>query len=102
MSEIETVGLREFSNAVSTYVRRAAIGVRVLLTDRGRVIAELVKPGASAEGNAEVLSMHPKARELSSQGDLKLAATTSLKFNRGAPLAESVTACELINELRGE
>ncbi len=40
------VGIRKLKNALSRYVRRAEAGERVLVTDRGRVVAELVPAGA--------------------------------------------------------
>jgi len=45
-----SVGIRDLKNKLSRYVRRVAAGERVAVTDRGRVVAELVppSPGASA------------------------------------------------------
>jgi prevent-host-death family protein len=42
---METVGIRELKNKLSAYVRKAEAGDVVLVTDRGRVVAELVPPG---------------------------------------------------------
>jgi prevent-host-death family protein len=42
---METVGIRELKNHLSAYVRKAEAGDVVLVTDRGRVVAELVPPG---------------------------------------------------------
>ena len=98
----EAVGLREFSNAVSTYVRRAAIGVRVLLTDRGRVIAEIVQPNSSLLHGESKARLHPMAQELSNRGTLKLATSNSFQFSRGTPLVDQGTALAVINELRAE
>ena len=42
-----TVGLRELKNNLSEYVRRAANGEWVQVTDRGKVIAELRPPERS-------------------------------------------------------
>jgi antitoxin (DNA-binding transcriptional repressor) of toxin-antitoxin stability system len=39
-----TVGLKTLKNKLSEYVRRAAAGERVVITDRGRRVAELVLP----------------------------------------------------------
>lgn len=44
-----SVGLRELKNHLSEYVRRAASGELVLVTDRGRVIAELRPPESSPD-----------------------------------------------------
>lgn len=47
------VGIRELKNRLSEYVRLAASGERVLVTDRDRVVAELSAPRA---GSAETVS----------------------------------------------
>jgi prevent-host-death family protein len=45
---VRTVGLKTLKNKLSEYVRAAASGETVLVTDRGRVVAEIVphKPEA--------------------------------------------------------
>lgn len=47
------VGIRELKSRLSEYVRLAAAGERVLVTDRDRVVAELRAP---AGGAAETVS----------------------------------------------
>jgi prevent-host-death family protein len=42
---METVGIRELKNRLSAYVRKAEAGDVIIVTDRGRVVAELVPPG---------------------------------------------------------
>jgi antitoxin (DNA-binding transcriptional repressor) of toxin-antitoxin stability system len=42
-----TVGIRELKDRLSEYVRRANAGEEILVTDRGRVVAELRKPGST-------------------------------------------------------
>ena len=42
-----SVGLKVLKNKLSEYVRRAAGGETILITDRERVVAELVPPRAS-------------------------------------------------------
>lgn len=44
---MRAVGIRELKDRLSEYVRIAAGGEVVLVTDRDRVVAELVAPGAS-------------------------------------------------------
>jgi antitoxin (DNA-binding transcriptional repressor) of toxin-antitoxin stability system len=41
---MRAVGLKELKNRLSEYVRIAAAGERVLVTDRDRVVAELIAP----------------------------------------------------------
>lgn len=43
---MRAVGLKELKNRLSEYVRIAAGGERVLVTDRDRVVAELIAPQA--------------------------------------------------------
>ncbi len=43
---MRTVGLKVLKNRLSEYVRLAARGETVLISDRDRVVAELVPPGA--------------------------------------------------------
>jgi len=42
---MRVVGLKVLKNRLSEYVRLAAGGERILVTDRDRVVAELVPPG---------------------------------------------------------
>ena len=43
-----TVGIKTLKNKLSEYVRAAAAGEIVQVTDRGKVVAELVPPRAAA------------------------------------------------------
>jgi antitoxin (DNA-binding transcriptional repressor) of toxin-antitoxin stability system len=53
---MRVVGIRELKNRLSEYVRAANAGERVLVTDRDRVVAELVAPQAgTATGAADAL-----------------------------------------------
>lgn len=42
---MQTVGVRELKNRLSEYLRRVRLGERVLVTDRGEVVAEFLPPG---------------------------------------------------------
>lgn len=44
---MRTVGIRELKNRLSEYLRLVQQGEDILVTDRGRVIAELRQPGPS-------------------------------------------------------
>ena len=59
---METVGIRELKSRLSHYVRRAEAGEVVLVTDRGRVVAELRPPasGTPADIDAALLEMQRK------------------------------------------
>ena len=43
---MKTVGLKTLKNRLGEYVRLAASGERVVVTDRGRPVAEIVPPRA--------------------------------------------------------
>ena len=44
-----TVGLKILKNKLSEYVRRAAAGETIVITDRNRVVAEIVPPRREPE-----------------------------------------------------
>lgn len=52
---MRTVGLKVLKNKLSEYVRLAASGETVQVTDRNRVVAELVPPRPSRALSAEAL-----------------------------------------------
>lgn len=48
-----TVGLKVLKNKLSEYVRLAASGETVVITDRGRIVAEIVPPRSKPESVIE-------------------------------------------------
>ena len=46
---MQSVGIKTLKNRLSEYVRAAAAGETVLVTDRGQVVAELVSPRVRAD-----------------------------------------------------
>jgi prevent-host-death family protein len=48
---VKAVAVRELKNRLSAYLREVAAGEVVLVTDRGRVVAELRRPSAEALQN---------------------------------------------------
>jgi prevent-host-death family protein len=46
---MKAVAIRELKNRLSSYLREVAAGEIVLVTDRGRVVAELRRPSAELE-----------------------------------------------------
>lgn len=57
------VGIRELKNQLSHYVRRAEAGDVIHVTDRGRVVAELLPPGSTRR-----LDIHPVLLEMERKG----------------------------------
>ena len=50
---MHTVGLKILKNKLSEYVRLAAAGETVVITDRGRAVAEIVPPRKESESVIE-------------------------------------------------
>ena len=50
---MQTVGLKILKNKLSEYVRLAAAGETVVITDRGRAVAEIVPPRKETESVIE-------------------------------------------------
>jgi len=48
---MQSVGIKALKNRLSEYVRAAAAGDTVLVTDRGQVVAELVSPRVRADAS---------------------------------------------------
>lgn len=47
-----SAGIRELKDNLSRYVRRVEAGERIAITAHGRVVAELVQPGATTTGTS--------------------------------------------------
>lgn len=97
---MKTVGVRELKDRLSEYLRRIAAGERVLITDRGEVIAELGPPGTPSADP----SIPPGLRALARLGQLDLGAPADGKalypeFPRGK--RRKRLAAELLDEERG-
>jgi prevent-host-death family protein len=82
---MKAAGLRELENRLNEYIREVRRGERVLITDRGVVVAELVPPGHPPAGAA----LPPGLQALVSRDQ----ATVGLPNDFGAyPLLEPVLA----------
>jgi antitoxin (DNA-binding transcriptional repressor) of toxin-antitoxin stability system len=91
-------GIRQLKDNLSAYIRRVEAGERVSVTAHGRVVAELVPPGAAASGT-------PRSRweDLIAAGVLRAPAEDgnpfedwpNIRLPRGA-------AAELIDSDRGQ
>ena len=54
---MQSVGIKALKNKLSEYVRAAAAGETVLVTDRGRVVTEVVPPRVRADASAAEAKM---------------------------------------------
>jgi antitoxin (DNA-binding transcriptional repressor) of toxin-antitoxin stability system len=92
-ARMRAVGLKVLKNKLSEYVRLAAGGETVLITDRDRVVAELIPP---ASGRAEMLGDAALA-EAVREGWLTPPLVGAGPPPAGAPVA---TLAVLLEELR--
>lgn len=60
---MRAVGIEELKNRLSEYVRIAAAGERVLVTDRDRVVAELIAPQPGTPSTVADASLAEAVRE---------------------------------------
>lgn len=96
---MHAVGVRELKNRLSEYLRLVRAGERVLVTDRGEVIAELGPPG---EGAAQS-DLPRKLREMIRDGRaIPAVPRGDYKYPVFPRLAPDGTAERLIDEERGE
>lgn len=95
MSSATRVGVKELKNRLSAYLREVRKGRRILVTDRGEVIAELHQ--APQESQPEKRAIE----EWLQSGDIVLPARQKLPLP--APLVHlpAGTSQELLDELRG-
>lgn len=99
---METVGIRELKNRLSAYVRKVEAGGVVLVTDRGRVVAELVPPG----WQRPPIDIHPGLLELARRDGLRLPTRPNAPELYTRPLTRidlgGLTAQDLIDLERGD
>jgi antitoxin (DNA-binding transcriptional repressor) of toxin-antitoxin stability system len=95
---MKVAGIRDLKNRLSEYLRLVRSGENILVTDRGEVVAEIIRPRTAVESDLPA-------------GLLKLSQITSLamggKNDRSLypalkRLAPRGTATRLLNEERGD
>lgn len=95
-----SVGIRELKDHLSKYVRQAEAGDVVLVTDRGKVVAELAPPGTSSRPG-----IHPGLVEMERKGLIRLATRPNHpSLYRRMPHVDlgDTTIEDLMDEIRGE
>ena len=60
---MQSVGIKALKNKLSEYIRAAAAGETVLVTDRGRVVAEVVPPRVHEDASAAERQMGDLIRQ---------------------------------------
>ncbi|MFN7967351.1 MAG: hypothetical protein U0V87_16880 [Acidobacteriota bacterium] len=99
MTEIRTVGIKDLKNNLSAYLRDVRRGVRILVSDRASVMAEIHEPGVAYSATGDT---HPLL-----EGWVRSGAVT-LPTRPRSPLPDSPvqlaegTAQRLLDADRGE
>lgn len=96
---MRTIGIRELKNRLSEVVRAVKAGDHVLVTDRGRVVAELVPPGRLSTDP----SVPPGLARLVERGRARLGAPNDPSLYRGLPPLgqKPASVARLLDDERG-
>lgn len=97
-SRVKAVAVKELKNRLSQYLREVSAGEVVLVTDRGRVVAELRRPSVDARSGMFERSLEP----LVSDGLLVLGLPQDARAYRKTRLALRRSTRELLDAERGE
>ncbi|MBI3983100.1 MAG: type II toxin-antitoxin system prevent-host-death family antitoxin [Gemmatimonadetes bacterium] len=95
---MRAVGVRELKNRLSEYLRVVRGGEHVLVTDRGRVIAEIRPPGLYADQGVPA-GLAQLVREGAAHMGLPNDASAYPSLPRSAP---DGTGARLLSDLRGD
>lgn len=99
MAEIKTVGVKELKDNLSAYLREVRRGVRILVSDRSVVVAELREPGAAYGSDA---AFHPILEEWVRKGLVTLPTRPKMKMPASPLKLPDGTARRLLDEERGD
>lgn len=95
---MKAVAVKELKNRLSSYLQEVRKGEVVLVTDRGRVVAELRQPSTGA-----VLTGHEQMLErLGAEGVLVAGLPQNPRAYRPSPLARAARSDDLLAAERGE
>ena len=99
-----TVGIRELKNNLSRYVREVERGKRVAVTAHGRVVAELVPPGATPQSRNSRKKKRSRYEQLVADGVIRPALEDGDPFEGldPEPLLRAGEGLALLDWLRGD
>lgn len=98
METIKTVGIKELKNNLSAYIKDVQRGVRVLVTDRNYVVAELREPYSSAPEQEK----NPLYAQQIREGNIRPALRPKTPCTKtGVKLPEGM-ALAILDELRSD
>ncbi len=94
---MKAVAVKELKNRLSSYLREVRNGEVVLVTDRGKVVAELRQPTSGVP-----LGAHDRALErLRAEGVLVIGLPQDARAYRPSPLRRAVVSGDLLDAERG-
>lgn len=96
---MKTVGVRELKNNLSAYLREVRRGVRVLVSDRNRVVAELREPQVDYEVGRRI---DPRLAALIESGTVVPPSAAKGKLPSSPVRLERGTAKRLLDAEREE
>jgi antitoxin (DNA-binding transcriptional repressor) of toxin-antitoxin stability system len=96
---MKTIGIRELKAHLSRVLRDVGSGDTFLVTDRGRVIAELRRPGI---GDATASEEDRALARLAATGALRVAERPSPTYRQSPISSRKGTAKSLLDADRGE
>lgn len=99
MGDLKSVGVKELKNNLSAYLRDVRRGTRVLVSDRGRVVAELHEP---TPGYASETPMDPKLAEWIDAGVVRMPTAPRSELPVSPVRVDDGIASRLLDEDRGE
>lgn len=94
-----TIGIRDLKARLSQVLREVRDGETVLITDRGRVVAEMHRPET---GTRQVSPLERALGRLAADGHLRVAEGPLEPYERSPLSTAPGTAQEILDEARGE
>lgn len=95
---MKAVAIKELKNRLSAYLREVARGEVVLVTDRGRVVAELRRPS----GELPAGGLEQALERLAAEGALVPGLPQDASAYRASPLRRPVDSGALLDSEREE
>jgi prevent-host-death family protein len=95
---MKAVAVKELKNRLSAYLREVRGGEVVLVTDRGRVVAELRRPTSEVR----LSSCDQVLERLQAEGVLIAGLSQDARAYRPSPIRTPVSTADLLEAERGE
>jgi antitoxin (DNA-binding transcriptional repressor) of toxin-antitoxin stability system len=99
MAELKTVGVKELKNNLSAYLREVRRGIRVLVSDRNRVVAELHEPRTA---HALDDPLDPRIAEWIETGIVRPPTAERTKLPESPVKLGDAVAARLLDQDRGD